>query len=99
MDYLQTRILELVAISSPGHLPDPRIESKAPVLWEDFRDYNYKVRIPKKQGYVSTKPIKAYVCFDQFGLCNHSGAGDDIFHFKMMRVCTHHWWENEVTSL
>lgn len=68
MDYLQTRTTSWLPFSFPGHLPDPRIESKAPVLWEDFGDYNYKLGFQRKQGYVSAKPIKAYVCFDQFGL-------------------------------
>ena len=58
-----------------------------------------KLGFQRKQGYISTKPIRAYVCFDQFGLYNHSGAGDGIIFTKRMHVCTHHWWENEVTSL
>ena len=53
----------------------------------------------RKQGYISTKPIRAYACFDEFGLCNHSGTGNGIIFTKMTHVCTHHWWENEVTLL
>ena len=29
----------------------------------------------RKQGYIPTKPIRACTLFNQFGLCNHSGAG------------------------
>ena len=32
----------------------------------------------RKQGYIPTKPIRACTLFNQFGLCNHSGAGGGI---------------------
>ena len=44
----------------------------------------------RKQGYIPTKPIKAYVLFDQFDLCNHSEAGDGIIFTKNTNVCTCH---------
>ena len=31
----QTRVLEWVAIPSPGDLPDPGIEPRSPALWAD----------------------------------------------------------------
>ena len=34
---LQARILEWVSFSSPGHLPNPGIESRSPALQADYR--------------------------------------------------------------
>ena len=42
----------------------------------------------RTQGYISTRPITARALFDQFGLCNHSGAGDGIIFTKTC-TCLH----------
>ena len=49
---LQTRILEWVAIPSPGDLPDPGIELRFPVLQAD----SLPAELPAKPRYVSELP-------------------------------------------
>ena len=60
---LQARILEWVSFSSPGHLPNPGIESRSPALQADYRLNHQWLDIGDPIQWESSIPLEMFFVF------------------------------------